>query len=670
MQNYQQPNDQAELKPLREFLGQMESMLDGVAPDCQMASFRAYGCNDRFFIEHPDGAEAGQPTTLISEAFDPPQFDFTASADSVGSPAFWEWLREDGKWMKFSEGVQKQLNEALQPGVGSASVEFELGVNEYRVDFTVNPHGETTGYTEQSAEHPSGTPWWAVEATQTNQATSTKRPVRLCDSSCLLSVDQWYDRTRSSGATPELMMDLKPLKSFKMKPGADDDGVLRWMHGENGFESCLKDALAEFDESPYVDKDADWEPMISNVLMEASEIIGSQDWPNELGFGAFDKFSQEVLSSGIQTDDTGICVSSMEVFVKEHTKRTKHLEKCAKEVKEKLGVVEEKKKMLNDLEELNLTIDEFEFAEGQEDEQLELLPKLKALLQTFGYVDNLDDTGGVRMAYEDFQDGSAVTAERIDDELLTAQIDLMKVLAKLAASAKGRVDTMKAMLPEVEGKAQQVQTDSAKLCEKLQSRFDAAKTTVELTKAEAEQTRNKMKQHEDMRTAKRIQYKSELNNLHVENDTLMNEIRTRMVKLHENEVQIRTKTMLDKGDEASFQKKIAECEQNLATLAGCQDEMEKLVTMLDTTKTATQTVARCADLMLVKHPQSIVNNIKKDIEQTQDIGREHDTIHFEAYCAAWSKTLEDSTYVQAELADIEAKIDQCKSAFISARRGK
>ena len=45
-------------------------------------------------------------------------------------------------------------------------------------------------------------------------------------------------------------------------------------------------------------------------------------------------------------------------------------------------------------------------------------------------------------------------------------------------------------------------------------------------------------------------------------------------------------------------------------------------------------------------------------------------MHFDTYCAAWSKTLEDETFVKAEKADIEARIDQTKSDFISARRGK
>jgi hypothetical protein len=94
------------------------------------------------------------------------------------------------------------------------------------------------------------------------------------------------------------------------------------------------------------------------------------------------------------------------------------------------------------------------------------------------------------------------------------------------------------------------------------------------------------------------------------------------------------------------------------------------VLVLDATKKATQQVAKCAELMLVKHPQSIANNIRKDIEQTQDTGREHDTMHFGAYCAAWSKTLEDETFVKAGKADIDSRIGKVKSDFISARRGK
>jgi hypothetical protein len=410
--------------------------------------------------------------------------------------------------------------------------------------------------------------------------------------------------------------------------------------------------------------------MISDVLMEASEIIGHQDWPNELGFGEFDTLSKDVLSSGVQADNAaGVLITSMGDFMAQHKKRKKHLRKCTGEVTEKLDVVKSKLQKLNDMEELNRTIDDYEFAD-EGDERLELAPKLKALLESFDYSDGLDDPDGLLIAYEDFQDGSAVTAGRIDDELLAARIDLMRVLAKLAVSVKDRVDIMEKMLPEVEEKAKKIQTDSAKLCETLQSKSDHAKHTLELTYAEVENTRNKMKQCEDTRTAKRLEYESELNNLHGENDTLMNEIQERMNKLYANEVEIRRKTMFNRGDEASHQKKLAECEQNLACLAGCQDEMEKFVVTLDTTKTSTLQVAKCAELMLVKHPQSIANNIKKDIEQTQDQGRAHDAMHFDTYCDAWSKTLEDETFVKAEKADIDARIDQVKSDFISARRGK
>eukprot|EP01046_Picozoa_sp_COSAG06_P093724 COSAG06_NODE_39903_length_407_cov_1.246753_1_plen_124_part_01 len=95
-----------------------------------------------------------------------------------------------------------------------------------------------------------------------------------------------------------LLGDLTLLKEFKMKPGTDDNGVLRWMHDDHGFVFRLKDTLSTLP-AEYFDK-ADWEPVISDVLMEASEIIGHQDWPNELGLGAYDEFSKDVLSSGLQ----------------------------------------------------------------------------------------------------------------------------------------------------------------------------------------------------------------------------------------------------------------------------------------------------------------------------------------------------------------------------------
>eukprot|EP01043_Picozoa_sp_COSAG02_P088560 COSAG02_NODE_25655_length_652_cov_1.575045_1_plen_93_part_10 len=65
--------------------------------------------------------------------------------------------------------------------------------------------------------------------------------------------------------------------------------------------------------------------------------------------------------------------------------------------------VQEKLQKTKELEELNKTIDDYEFAE--EDEQLDMAPKLKALLQGFDYADDLDDPDGLRAAFEDFQDG-------------------------------------------------------------------------------------------------------------------------------------------------------------------------------------------------------------------------------------------------------------------------
>ena len=114
--------------------------------------------------------------------------------------------------------------------------------------------------------------------------------------------------------TKSLVRELTPLAQFQMKPVTDDDGVLRWMHAEHGFEFALKRTVETL-AAQYFDK-ADWEPMISHVLMEASDIAGSQDWPGELGFGAFDTFAEEVLSSGAQADTVGLCISSMNGFIK------------------------------------------------------------------------------------------------------------------------------------------------------------------------------------------------------------------------------------------------------------------------------------------------------------------------------------------------------------------
>ena len=190
------------------------------------------------------------------------------------------------------------------------------------------------------------------------------------------------------------MKDLTPLKEFKMTPGADDDGVLRWMHGEHGFEFALIRTLETLT-AQYFDK-ADWEPTISHVLMEASEIIGSQEWPAELGFGAFDKFSEEILSSGAQADTAGMCISSMNDFMATKKKRSKDLNTCIAEVAEKTETVKKQMQRGVDMETLNTTIGDYEFAEDEEDTRLALEPVLKGLLHKHGYADDLDTPDGLR----------------------------------------------------------------------------------------------------------------------------------------------------------------------------------------------------------------------------------------------------------------------------------
>eukprot|EP01043_Picozoa_sp_COSAG02_P088561 COSAG02_NODE_25655_length_652_cov_1.575045_2_plen_112_part_01 len=111
----------------------MSEKLDGNS-ECEMLSFKSYNCRDRFFIKRPDGADA---TTLISESFDPPKLDVTVGAEAIGAASHWEWLREDGKWMKFAEPVQAQLNGALKVGEQGGSISFVNGQTTYKVDFTV-----------------------------------------------------------------------------------------------------------------------------------------------------------------------------------------------------------------------------------------------------------------------------------------------------------------------------------------------------------------------------------------------------------------------------------------------------------------------------------------------------------------------------------------------------
>jgi hypothetical protein len=55
----------------------------------------------------------------------------------------------------------------------------------------------------------------------------------------------------------------------------------------------------------------------------------------------------------------------------------------------------------------------------------------------------------------------------------------------------------------------------------------------------------------------------------------------------------------------------------------------------------------------------VLNNIKKDIEQTQAVGREHDTEHFETYCRSWSKTCKDQAFAKAE------KVNGCQFGCVT-----
>eukprot|EP01045_Picozoa_sp_COSAG04_P022073 COSAG04_NODE_2444_length_4114_cov_287.105604_4_plen_162_part_00 len=154
------------------------------------------------------------------------------------------------------------------------------------------------------------------------------------------------------------------------------------------------------------------------------------------------------------------------------------------------------------------------------------------------------------------------------------------------------------------------------------------------------------------------------------NKELEEQLKAIMNELHKNEQEMRKKDAEDRAVEKKHQENVARDQQQLATLVGCVDEMERFVVMLDDSKIAAEQTAAVANLLLVDHPHSVKKNIEKDIALTEATGRQYDTMHFNMFCAAWSNTFERELYTKKGRLDTQQEIEEKRAEVKMAKKTK
>ena len=270
----------------------------------------------------------------------------------------------------------------------------------------------------------------------------------------------------------------------------------------------------------------------------------------------------------------------------------------------------------------------------------------------------------------DFQGNVLSVTNKADADLLEARKALMKVLHKTLVSVEKRMETMVKMIPVVEERAEQISTDTTELVALFVDKSAKARKTVEVSKQKAAEMQNGIDQQLERREESRAQHETDMKAIGDRNNELEEQLKAIMNELHKNEQEMRKKDAEDRAVEKKHQENVARDQQQLATLVGCADEMERFVVMLDESKVAAEQTAAVANLLLVDHERSVKKNIEKDIALTEATGRQYDTMHFNMFCAAWSNTFERELYTKKGRLDTQQKIEESRAEVKMAKKTK
>lgn len=460
----------------------------------------------------------------------------------------------------------------------------------------------------------------------------------------VLTVDKWFEEIEGSiegYATPRTMEDLQPMKDFRLQ-ALDRDP----REPEYGFEFALKKALDGLSAQAALHHQ-DWAPMVQEVVEQAEDI--RREWPAGLGFETVNKFCMQVLSSGFvdkgqrNPDQTkGYCIERMITFFSTVIRLHKDMDACQTVVKDAADEVTKTETAAQKLDELNALA--YEPSENKatwwadKTNVTRLVELLKEDFFNLGPF-NADDEAAVAGMCDEFLQTVETKMEELDVNLLRHRQELMAARAKLILSVEKRVLELQGMLPTVEQKRTTMVSEAERLALKCAEYSKQASATICATMDKLNVVQQECEAAKEMRSQKRVIYAESIRKLSAENEELERTMREILAKVHSNEAQIRELTTKDKQTESQFQINIAAKSGDLGTLNGCQDEMHRLLVMVDESKAVVERTKRIGTVLLCDHAHSVKNNILKDVASTEKLGRETDTAHFETFCDAYMATM-------------------------------